>query len=600
MLDGSQPPRPSEPPFEHPAVASSDRTSDLIDLLGEATKHANAVSETSHVAEALAALQARVEAGRFRLAVVGQFKRGKSSLINALLEADVLPTGAIPLTAIATFIAAAPAAQLRATFAQEPPQERAGLSEDDLREGLTELVTERANPRNERGVVQVEIGLDAAILQDGLVLIDTPGVGSTHLHNTEAAQASLPACDAALLVLSPDPPITEAEMQFLAQIRANAVALIVVMNKVDVVTDAERAEIGGFVRSVLDEAGVHGDVLPVSSRQARTAQATGDAAALAESGIEALRARLADLVVDAQRSLLMRSASRKAAALVRELMFETAVLLKAVELPIAELEQRVEAFAVVGAAVKTDRIALADAIAGERGRLLSFVDEIAARRAGEARRRLEEGLLKRTGRETAASGSDALAEAPAVFEAALGAATDELQVRLRARLEPLQERSESLVERVRRSAAGLFDLAYHPAERLMEVDLKRPPYWVDRQRETLLPTSVSALDPLLPRAVRLRRSQARAQAAIAEVVTRNVENLRWALRQAVEDVLRGFSRAIDTQLASHLELVDRSAERARVLRRQTSDASDPEIERLRRRAGELDDLAARLAVMGRG
>jgi hypothetical protein len=47
---------------------------------------------------------------------VGQFKRGKSMLLNALLGADILPTGVIPVTAIPTFLQFAPAWRLRVTF----------------------------------------------------------------------------------------------------------------------------------------------------------------------------------------------------------------------------------------------------------------------------------------------------------------------------------------------------------------------------------------------------------------------------------------------------------------------------------------------------
>jgi predicted GTPase len=95
-----------------------------------------------------------------------------------------------------------------------------------FRERLTAFVTEEANPRNMLGVARVEVRLPSELLASGVVLIDTPGVGSTFQHNTAAANAVLEECDAALFVVSPDPPITEVEVQFLASVRQTVARII--------------------------------------------------------------------------------------------------------------------------------------------------------------------------------------------------------------------------------------------------------------------------------------------------------------------------------------------------------------------------------------
>ena len=137
----------------------------------------------------------RLAAGRFQLAVLGQFKRGKSTLLNALLGVDALPTDVVPVTAIPTFL---------------------------------------------------EVFLPSELLACGLLLFDTPGVGSTFRHNTAAADAVLAECDAALFVVSPDPPITEVEVQFLARVRQKVERVIVVLNKIDTLEPDEVEPVATF------------------------------------------------------------------------------------------------------------------------------------------------------------------------------------------------------------------------------------------------------------------------------------------------------------------------------------------------------------------
>ena len=77
-----------------------------------------------------------------------------------------------------------------------------GKDLDEFVDILHGIVTEEGNPKNRLGVLQVEILHPAPILQHGVVLIDTPGIGSTFTHNTAATLNFLPQCDAALFVVS--------------------------------------------------------------------------------------------------------------------------------------------------------------------------------------------------------------------------------------------------------------------------------------------------------------------------------------------------------------------------------------------------------------
>jgi ribosome biogenesis GTPase A len=122
--------------------------------------------------------------GELNLLVVGQFKRGKSSLINALLGDDVMPTGALPVTGAVTAIRFGSDRRLTVLFREREPQ---SITKSEL----PFYVSEEHNAANRLGVERVEVFWPAAAIR-GVTLFDTPGIGSTYTHNTAAAHATLP------------------------------------------------------------------------------------------------------------------------------------------------------------------------------------------------------------------------------------------------------------------------------------------------------------------------------------------------------------------------------------------------------------------------
>jgi len=153
-------------------------------------------------------IETKLQDNRFFLTVLGQFKRGKSTFINAVLENEILPTGVIPLTSVVTTIHYATEVNVEVTY-------NSGQQEKILREDLQEIVTERGNPGNRLGISFVTIGHPSLFLKDGLVLVDTPGVGSLQEANTTETLAYLPRIDAAIFLLSVDQPLNTAELEFI-------------------------------------------------------------------------------------------------------------------------------------------------------------------------------------------------------------------------------------------------------------------------------------------------------------------------------------------------------------------------------------------------
>ncbi len=215
-----------------------------------------------------ARLAKRIAAGRFHVVVLGEFNRGKSTLVNALLAAEALPIGVVPLTAVATEVVyGEPGATVTVTDGQ---CFEIGL--DDL----ATYVTEAGNPANQRGVERVEVRWPAPLLSTGLVLVDTPGLGSVHSHNTEVGRAALLEADGAVLVLSADEPLSEQERDLLALLAERHTRTFVVVNKADHLDPHERDQVMAFLGAQTREVlGPQPELSFVAARPALTALTHG-------------------------------------------------------------------------------------------------------------------------------------------------------------------------------------------------------------------------------------------------------------------------------------------------------------------------------------
>ncbi len=198
------------------------------------------------VADEARELAARVSEGRFYVACVGQFKRGKSTLINALIGEPVLPTGYIPVTAVPTVIRFGERSHARIRT-QDGSWNEIPLSD------LNQYVTEELNPENRKGIQGVEAFVPSLLLCSGMCIVDTPGLGSVFTGNSAATQAFIPHIDAALVVVGADPPLAGEELTLVEAVGKQVHELILVLNKADRTTDAERAAAASFTRQVLQK-----------------------------------------------------------------------------------------------------------------------------------------------------------------------------------------------------------------------------------------------------------------------------------------------------------------------------------------------------------
>ena len=177
--------------------------------------------------------------------MLGEFKRGKSTLVNALLADDVLPTGVLPLTAVATEISFG---ERRAVVV---PLD--GSSYEIAPDEIAKFVTEERNPENARQVARVELQVPSRLLEPGVVLVDTPGLGSIYRHNDEEARRALFDADGAILVLSADSPLSAQERGLLGVLAERRQPTFFVLNKIDHLAQDEADQVRRFVTDAIAE-----------------------------------------------------------------------------------------------------------------------------------------------------------------------------------------------------------------------------------------------------------------------------------------------------------------------------------------------------------
>ena len=184
-------------------------------------------------------LATRIAERRYYVACVGHFKRGKSSLINALLGEPLLPTGVVPATSVITVVR-------HGTDRRATVHTRDGRSAPVPLAHLAAYVSESGNPGNGRNVATVEVSLPHVLLATGMCLVDTPGLGSTFPESTASTAAFVPHIDAAVVVLGADPPVSLDELELVGAVAVQTDELILVLNKADRVLEAERQEARRF------------------------------------------------------------------------------------------------------------------------------------------------------------------------------------------------------------------------------------------------------------------------------------------------------------------------------------------------------------------
>jgi small GTP-binding protein len=291
-------------------LVPSGESADWARLLGRLDAHAHAIGDFGAAARLgeLAAERSRP----VRLAIVGEFNAGKSTFINALVGAEVAPTGVLPTTATLHHLRWAPDPFAKIVFApgHDRPERIVALGE--LRTTLPTL-----DPATIR---RVEICMPLASLVR-VEILDTPGFNAPDPEHTRVARSAFEEADVAVWLLDATQAMKETERAVLEEARRTKIPVQMLVNKADRVTPTDLARVMESVRVALEETKLVSWAPPtaLSARKALAGK-LGDARALQESGWGAVQALIEERIVGRSDELKERALRRRASVLVARLV----------------------------------------------------------------------------------------------------------------------------------------------------------------------------------------------------------------------------------------------------------------------------------------
>jgi aryl-alcohol dehydrogenase-like predicted oxidoreductase/GTP-binding protein EngB required for normal cell division len=205
------------------------RETDLLRLLDRIVSE----NELAEFRSPLLHILEKLESRQFEIAVFGRVSSGKSSLLNHILHTEVLPVGVNPITAVPTRLVFGREALLSVTFADRQVK-HCPIAD------LEQYASEERNSGNQLGLARLIVRLPSPRLQDGLVLVDTPGLGALATAGAAETLAYLPQCDLGILLISAVNPINDEDLNTIYALSQAGIPVMVLLSKADLLSPEDR------------------------------------------------------------------------------------------------------------------------------------------------------------------------------------------------------------------------------------------------------------------------------------------------------------------------------------------------------------------------
>lgn len=568
-----------------------DTNNKLFSLIEEITSHLiNIDSSFEGSIKKLLLLKNRLIEENFHLAILGQFKRGKSSFINALIGENLMPISVVPLTSIPTFIKYSDSKKVKLFYYNnKEPQEYYVENSEEINALLTKYVTEYGNPKNKLEIDFVEVFFPAHILKGGLILIDTPGIGSTFQHNTQTTINFLPQCDAAFFIVSADPPITEVEIEFLKSIKSKISPLFFILNKIDYLSPDELETSLLFLKNTLKEKlELDFEIYPISAKLAIDSYNPQSQTSWDMSGMSMLKKDIIEFITNEKYIALENSIIQKVKISLERIIDNMTLMIETVSMPYLELEEKLAKLGKKIEEAKFQKILIKDMLSGEKKRMTEYLEELAEKIRIESFKYLLDVVKKNIDTKSYKLDNEeeidnSLANIiPVYFEQKTKEITDIFNKYVINSFKPHIQKLKDLSNFISAAANEIFGTKSSFSEDIYELEIKRKPYWITYKWDTSIGAiPKSFLHAILPKKLKEKFKIKKINEQLEYLIVRNVENIRWSLLQNISDTFIHFEDLIeerfDDAIKSTYGIVAAMAQR----HKQTGDIISTEIEKLK-------------------
>ncbi len=538
----------------------------------------------------------KLRENRFNLVILGAFKRGKSTLINALLGEPVLPTAIVPLTSVVTILGYGESLDIQVHFQD-------GRNQTITQPELADYITEKGNPRNQKGVREVEIAYPSDYLRDGVRIIDTPGVGSVYSHNTEVAYNYLPQVDAAVFVVTADPPLSAAEQEFLQDIREYVHKLFFVLNKIDYVDESERQEALDFTAEVLkgNLAAQKVMIFPLSAKLALEGKTNGGSGLLSASLMPRFEEHLRQFLYEDKGRVLLISCINGVLKALSDSTLALKVERQASAIPLKELEEKIARFHLERQGLEKERemslLLLDGRIKGVMTQLNQDLEAFKRQTVARLRREVEVEFQRQS-----RLASDLRREMEKYLFAALRDVftdwrrheIDQLALLLADTHQEFAGRINGILERLTQLTARIFDFSLRGFAAEAAFTEKAKFSFKFKDEPVGLEILQMTVTSLLPRALTKGLLLKKLLENVAELVDKHCGRLRYDFQQRLQELARDFRQDWLARIDDTTQSIAQALERARAQKQASAQTASRRAAEVTRRLTEIQQAEGSL------
>jgi ribosome biogenesis GTPase A len=545
----------------------------LFDVVDDLSKiNSNRDKRLGEITEKLALEQ-------FNLVVMGQFKRGKSTFINALIGAKILPTSIVPLTSIVTILRYGQESKAVVRYLDEKEEEI------DLND-IPKFVTEKQNPKNKFRVKEVEILFPSDYLKDGVRIIDTPGVGSVFKHNTDVAYAYLPYVDAGVFIVTPDPPLGEAEHRFLTEVREHADKFIFVLNKIDLVETPDLRESMDFTTNLIrEDLGQSIHLYPISAKFALSGKLDGDTDKLSRSNMATFEKDLKYFLHHDKGKTFLRSVIGSLLKYTADETMAYKIEQEAARLSVEELKTKISTFEQYADAAQKDRDRQNFILEGHMKKLQQKLDDdladLTRKELPVLLKKMEEKFAQTTARPISSHDLEkqmedfVFNEIMATFNRVRQKEAEKIAALLEQIYLDIAKRTNDIIESIVKMTSDLFQVALRPFTTVEKLSQKGEFYFLlkdDPGAIELIGLSVRfALPKFITKGIILKRMKD----TVSGRFERHCGRVRYDLVRRVEETSRNFKKTLNEKIELTVSTIREALNRAMALK----DRSEKEVSR---------------------
>ena len=540
----------------------------------------------------------------FYLVVLGEFKRGKSTFINALLGENILPVAVVPLTAVVTKISYGETQAAVVHFFN-------GDSREVTFDEIDAYITEIGNPENKKQVSYLEILHPSPLLARGTVLVDTPGIGSIFDHNTLATYEFVPKVDAAIFLLTVDHPLSQAEYSFLQEVREHVPRIYFALNKIDNVSPGELEESMQFTNRTLGEYFEEEEVniFPISSKMALEARQNDDTKLLQQSRLPALEKEILRFLEEDKFRVAVSSAAVKTKNNAAKLKFQLDLEEKALKMPLNELQEKETKLSAFMEKVRRETRQQWHVLEGECRELLREVQEELNKEREEEinlkKKQVDEWYHNNnhlpTGEFIRTWNHYLYQHLTFFFEEKKQEWENELEERMRDLFSTHEEQAKELLERVEKETATIFQVdlpevkewellpereEFHFLVGTLKDFLPHDPDFFAREKKLIF----RILPSFLGHKLALREMKT----IVFVQVDRNYGRLREDFSQRIHMGVRDFGRNLENALENMAANIAKSLEWARHQRKSNSEYYQRAYQKLQEQQKDIDNILQEL------